>query len=183
MGMDNCLNDTRMLCDFGLDEFENHKVSGPEGSTLVGGGKITLPKGVSVDECEVSETTKTLKDGSQKVKEVYSYGGRVIGTVVSKTPAPPVSEPEPVSSESVALQEAETHFAAESDRTEAHGTEAGHESEAESGGTKKAKENTMVLTVAIMGGAMLLIIVILVGVNIHLSRARKRLNRRLEEKK
>ena len=41
----------------------------------------------------------------------------------------------------------------------------------------------MILTVAVMGGAMLVIIVILVGVNIHLSHARKRLNRRLEEKK
>jgi hypothetical protein len=41
----------------------------------------------------------------------------------------------------------------------------------------------MLITVAIMGGAMLLIIVILVGVNVHLSRARKRLNRRLEDKK
>ena len=55
--------------------------------------------------------------------------------------------------------------------------------EVENQGTAKAKDNTLVLTVAIMGGAMLVIIAILVGVNIHLANARKRLNRRLEDKK
>ena len=190
MGMDNCLNDTRMLCDFGLDEFENHKVSSPKGSTLVDGGMVTLPKGVSADECEVSVSTETAEDGSQTVTKVYSYGGRVTGTAVSEIPAPPVSEPEPpvsepvpVSSEIEAVSEADASFTAESGQTEAHDPKAGHAGEVENQGTAKAKDNTLVLTVAIMGGAMLVIIAILVGVNIHLAHARKRLNRRLEDKK
>jgi hypothetical protein len=190
MGMDNCLNDTRMLCDFGLDEFENHKVSSPKGSTLVDGGMVTLPKGVSADECEVSVSTETAEDGSQTVTKVYSYGGRVTGTAVSEIPAPPVSEPEPpvsepvpVSSEIEAVSVADASFTAESGQTEAHDPKAGHAGEVENQGTAKAKDNTLVLTVAIMGGAMLVIIAILVGVNIHLAHARKRLNRRLEDKK
>ena len=190
MGMDNCLNDTRMLCDFGLDEFENHRVSSPKGSTLVDGGMVTLPKGVSADECEVSVSTETAEDGAQTVTEVYSYGGRVTGTSVSEISAPPVSEPEPpvsepapASSKIAAVPEDEASYAAESGRAEAPGRKAGHGSEAENPGTAKAKDNTLVLTVAIMGGAMLVIIAILVGVNIHLANARKRLNRRLEDKK
>ena len=135
-------------------------------------------------------STETAEDGAQTVTEVYSYGGRVTGTSVSEIPAPPVSEPEPpvsepapASSKIAAVPEDEASYAAESGRAEAPGRKAGHGSEAENPGTAKAKDNTLVLTVAIMGGAMLVIIAILVGVNIHLANARKRLNRRLEDKK
>jgi hypothetical protein len=113
----------------------------------------------------------------------------VTGTAVSEIPAPPVSEPAPpvsepvpVSSEIEAVSEADASFTAESGQTEAHDPKAGHAGEVENQGTAKAKDNTLVLTVAIMGGAMLVIIIILVGVNIHLANARKRLNRRLEDK-
>ncbi len=94
MGMDNCLQDTRRLCDYGLDEFENVPAPVGEGE-LISGGMLTLPKGASAEECDVASVTETREDGYEETTSVYSWHGREVGTAVTEKP-PVTSEPESV---------------------------------------------------------------------------------------
>ena len=93
MGMDNCLRDTRKLCDYGLDEFENVAVSGFEGE-LVSGGVVTIPKGGDVNTLELSSESEILEDGTERTTGEYLWHGRKGGDIVTEKP-PVTSIPEP----------------------------------------------------------------------------------------
>lgn len=103
MGMDNCLQDTRKLCDYGLGEFRNVTVPDVQ-DKIISGGVVTIPKDGDIAECEVTSSTEVTEEGAERTTSVYTWHGREVGTVVTEKPPvtstpEPTKAPEPVESE------------------------------------------------------------------------------------
>ncbi len=98
-GMSNCLEDTRELCDFGLDGFVNAKAPLPAAAAAEGkaagvdeealseaelleGGILTIPEGASAADCEVETAVSTAEDGTQTITCTYTLEGREAGKSV-----------------------------------------------------------------------------------------------------
>ncbi len=164
LGMDNCLLDTRELCDYGLEEFENVSVTSDDGSAPT--GLITLPKGHSLTECTTEETKETLQDGSVKTTVSYSFGGRPVGTLTGVTAPPAETEAAAAEEEADAPEDAQ----AEADAANA----AGNEEKRSSAEVTRASSGGLVKIFGILIAALLLLILILFVVNVRLQRKRKR---------
>ncbi|MDO5702651.1 MAG: D-alanyl-D-alanine carboxypeptidase family protein [Lachnospiraceae bacterium] len=190
MGMENCYNDTRMLCDFGLDQFENVEIPAEEEGKLIEGGYVTLPQGVGIGACTVERTEKESKSGWKRTTLTYKVDGREVGTAVYKTAPPPTPTPTPspvpdaAESQAVSVSSEAHEISAESDTASAPSTTAASGNMGSAVGAVFADiTKNGVTLVGVIGGVMLVIIIILIAVNVHLSRARKRLNKRLKEDK
>lgn len=179
MGMDNCLNDTRRLCNYGLGEFRSVTIPNVT-DEIVSGGTLTLPNDASFEQCEVSSSSAAQEDGSELVTGTYYWHGREVGTMVTKK-LPTVSSAAEAAQESAAEGgETEEGAAASPDKDAASAGAKGSANGENpgSGAVRSSQDGSLVRTIFIIGGILLAIILILLIVSIHLRRERNRRRRR-----
>lgn len=180
LGMDNCLADTRKLCDYGLDLFENSSIPNLSG-TILEGGLVTLPEGGSFDECETVSNEETTESGAVLTSTRCTWHGRDVGSVLTET-IPVTSEPVREESPAEAAAQSEGKAAPPEAAKESFSANAAgsvKNGEAESAEVSRPSSD-FVNIFLIAGAAMLVLIILLVVVNVHLRRERNR--RRLRNK-
>ncbi len=169
LGMDNCLVDTKNLCDYGLERFENVKIPDVKGE-IVEGGKVTIPSDGGISECNVTSSSDTLSDGTVRTRDRYDWHGRGVGYVVADV-APVVS------SAASAGESGDPSYegGAEAKSSVSAGTAAAAGNGAAMSGDVSRADSTsgMVNVVLIIAGVMLVLIIILVAVNLRLQRVRR----------
>ena len=68
------------ILDYGFNNFAVQSVGKPE--LTAGGGKVTLPKGVSVDACTIEEQDAGSSDAGEMVDWVYRFNGQRVGNLL-----------------------------------------------------------------------------------------------------
>ena len=68
------------ILDYGFNNFAVQSVGNPD--LTAGGGKVTLPKGASVDACTIEEQDAGSSDAGEMVNWIYSYNGQRVGNLL-----------------------------------------------------------------------------------------------------
>lgn len=142
----NC-TDSRALFDYAFNSFDSLEINGE---------KLTVPKGVSVNDLQKETTTDTAGEAV----ESYSYNGQFVGyvPVVQETPVP-TETPIPQENTQESLNDTETGSVTESSETDMTDTE----QEAQS--SREGLSQTAKILLGIMGGMILVLIILLVALH------------------
>lgn len=74
--------DQKLMYDYAFANFENIKAA--KGSSVVSGGTLTVPKGTSLDQLQVTEQEGSDKKNGKTVTKTYQYNGVYVGDVTEK---------------------------------------------------------------------------------------------------
>lgn len=74
--------DQKLMYDYAFANFEN--IQAAKGSSVVSGGTLTVPKGTSLDQLQVTEQEGSDKKNGKTVTKTYQYNGVYVGDVTEK---------------------------------------------------------------------------------------------------